>query len=58
MAQIKSTMNLGTLVELPLEMCCKLAVDIECSENDELVIFNMYTTDANLKMYEKQSLSG
>ena len=57
MAQTKSTMNLGTLVERPLEMCCKLAVDIECSENNELVIFNMYTTDANLKVYEKQPLT-
>ena len=49
MVQTKSTMNLGTVIALPLKMHCKYAVDIACSENDEL----MYTTDA----YEKQPLS-
>ena len=37
MAQTKSTMNFGTLIALPLEMRCRHAIDIACSENDELI---------------------
>ena len=57
MAQTKSTMNLGTLVALPLEMrCCRHAV--KTLHAVKTMNSFMYTTDANLKMYEKRPLSG
>ena len=41
----QSTMNLGTVVALPLEMHCKqIGRDIACSENNELICVGLMQT--------------
>ena len=48
-------MNFGTLIALPLEMRCRHAIE---TLHAVKTMNSMYTTDANLKMYEKRHMNG